>query len=48
MSILDLGDTTVDVKLYAGDIARLIGSEERDRFGDLVGVPHPARQELLS
>src|ERR671919_2272497 len=47
MSILDLGDTTVDVKLYAGDIARLVGGEECDSFGDLVRIPHPAQRNCF-
>jgi hypothetical protein len=40
MSILDLGDTTIDEKLYARDIACLFGGEECDSFGDLVRIPH--------
>ena len=47
MSILDLGDTTVDVKLYAGDIARLVGSEECNSFGDLFRIPHPAQRNCF-
>jgi hypothetical protein len=44
MSILDLGDTTIDEKLYARDIACLFGGEECDSFGDLVRIPHPAQR----
>ena len=41
---LDLGHTAIDEKLYARDIARLVGSQEGDNCRDLVGVAHPAQR----
>ena len=38
--------TAVDVDLLAGDVARVVGAQERARRGDVVGRAHAAHRSL--
>src|ERR1700733_68965 len=39
--------TAVDAQVFTGDEARVIGDEERDRFGDVVGRAQTAERDTV-
>src|SRR3989442_10307837 len=44
---LDLGDAAVHEELDAGDVARVVGGEERDRLRNVIRIAHASQRHAL-